>query len=221
MKKRIFAFLDNDSMFGQLTGKCWVLIGANLMFLLTLLPVVTAGPGLAALFHVCLKSLRSKEIISPIREFWRGFISNFRQAIIVWLAFLAFAFILLMDIRITVQAGGGIGAMKYLFYGLAGAWVIFLTFLYPVMAAFSDTLPHLMRNAVYFIAKNPARALLAAALLVGPMVLTYADLQRLPLYTFLWTMFGFAGIVMLISRLLIKDFNRFLPEIPEDEEAAE
>lgn len=58
-------------------------------------------------------------------------------------------------------------------------------------------------------------------MLVGPLVLTYADLARLPLYAFLWTMFGFAGIVMLISRLLIKDFNRFLPEIPEDEESAE
>lgn len=218
MKKRIWAFLDNDSLFGQLMGKCWVLIGANLLFLIAALPIVTAGPGLAALFHVCLKSLRSKEIISPLREFWKGFRTNFRQAIIVWLIFLAVAVILLMDIRITVQATGGIGAMKYVFYAMTGAGVVLISFLYPVMAAFSDTLPHLIRNAVYFIAKNPARAILVAALAVGPLVLTYADLQRLPLYAFLWTLFGFAGIVMLISRLLIKDFNRFLPEIEDEEE---
>ncbi|MCD8127543.1 MAG: hypothetical protein LUD82_08910 [Clostridiales bacterium] len=38
-------FMDNDSAFGQLMTRCGILIAANLLFILTLLPVVTAGRG--------------------------------------------------------------------------------------------------------------------------------------------------------------------------------
>ncbi len=212
MKKRIAAFLDNDSTFGQIMGKCWLLIAANLMFLVFSIPVITIGPALAGLFHVCLRSLRSQDEISPVREFWKGFRGNFRQALIVWLIFLAAAFLVLMDIRITVHADGGIGAMRYLFYLMAGVGILLILFIYPVMAAFSDTLPHLARNAVFFIARNPVRAVGAAALAIGPMIYTYMDLERLPLYAFLWTLTGFSGIAMLISRMLIRDFEIYLPD---------
>ena len=89
------------------------------------------------------------------------------------------------------------------------------SFLYPVMAAFADTIPHLLRNCLYFASKNPIRALGIAALNVGPLILTYADLSRMPLYAFLWAVCGFGAIAMIVSKLLIKDFNKFLPELDE------
>ena len=140
MKKRIAAFLDNDSTFGQIMGKCWLLIAANLMFLVFSIPVITIGPALAGLFHVCLRSLRSQDEISPVREFWKGFRGNFRQALIVWLIFLAAAFLVLMDIRITVHADGGIGAMRYLFYLMAGVGILLILFILPGTLAACDKL---------------------------------------------------------------------------------
>ena len=80
-----------------------------------------------------------------------------------------------------------------------------------VCTFFEDTLPGLIRNAFFFIGKNPLRAVLIALINAGPLVWTYTDLQRLPLYSFLWTAVGFSVFAMTVSSLLIKDFARYLP----------
>ena len=99
MKKRIYAFLDNDSAFGRIMQKCWLIIGSNLMFMIFSLPVITIGPAFAALYHVHLKSMRGHDDLNPVTEFWTGFRNNFRQAVICWIIFLIIAFIALADIR--------------------------------------------------------------------------------------------------------------------------
>jgi hypothetical protein len=83
------------------------------------------------------------------------------------------------------------------------------------MAAFDDSLRGLVRNAFYFIGKNPVRALLIALINAVPIVWTYMDLQRLPLYSFIWVTLGFSACAMAVSSLLIGDFNRFLPTLDE------
>ncbi len=216
MREKIAAFLDNDSPFGRAMGTCGVLIGANLMFLIFSFPIITAGPALIALFTITLKMLRGGDGLNPVVEFWRAFKSNFRQGMLVWIIFLLILFIAVSDIRFLVDSTGFMRYFKYMVYFVSGAFLVFFVHLLPVIAAFRDTLPHLSRNALYFTAKNPARALLVTALFIGPMIFTYADLQRLPLYAFLWVVCGFSLTAFAISKLLIKDFNRFLPEIPQD-----
>ncbi len=216
MREKIAAFLDNDSPFGQAMGKCGLLIGANLMFVLFSFPLITAGPALIALFTVTLKILRGRSDQNPFGEFWRAFKSNFKQGTLITLISFLIIFIVISDVRFLVDSAGFMRYFKYMVYLVSGLLLVLLVHLLPVTAAFADTLPHLFRNAFYFAAKNPARALLCAAIFVGPMILTYADLQRLPLYAFLWVMCGFSLTALAISKLLIKDFNRFLPEIPQD-----
>ena len=99
-----------------------------------------------------------------------------------------------------------------LIFGIA---LILVSHMAPVMAAFADTIPHLARNSAFFASKNPVRALAIAALNIGPIILTYYDLQRLPLYAFMWAVFGFGAIAMIVSKMLIKDFNVYLPELDE------
>ncbi len=217
MRERITAFLDNDSAFGRAMGKCGLLIGANLMFIIFSFPVITAGPALIALFTITLKMLRGQDV-SPIREFWRAFKANFRQGMIIWLLFLLLAFIAVSDVRFLVDSTGIMRYFKYMVYFVSGFALVIFVHLLPVTAAFEGKLPRLFGNAFYFAARNPTRALLIAAIFVGPMVLTYADLQRLPLYAFLWVMCGFSLVALAVSKCLIGDFNRFLPEIENDPE---
>ena len=67
----------------------------------------------------------------------------------------------------------------------------------------------------YFASKNPIRTIVILALNIGPLVMTYMDLQRLPLYTFLWVLGGFGLIALIVSRLLLKDFGKYLPDPDE------
>ena len=43
MRELMSSFLSNDSAFGRLMTRCGVVIGANLMFVLFSLPVITIG----------------------------------------------------------------------------------------------------------------------------------------------------------------------------------
>ena len=211
MQEQINAFLSNDSSFGRLMTRLGIIIGANLMFVLFSLPVVTAGAAWAALCHVMLKVLRGDGVLNPFRQFWAGFRGNFRQATVVWIAALALAAFGFFDIRVCLNASGFVSDMRYAIYVLGVLMVIVLIYLFPVMAAFEDSLPHLLRNSVFFAMKKPWKLPILLFFHVFPMFLTYTDAQMLPLYAFLWVLFGFGAVAMLDARLMLPEFRPYLP----------
>ena len=221
MKERIWGILSEESLLGRITSRLWILFGANVLFVLFSLPIVTAGPAWVAMYYVCLKTLRVDSTLNPIKEFWNGLRMNFKQAFLGFLGFLVIAAILILDIMFVARTQGSMRLFRYPVYVVSGIMLLILFHVIPVMAAFADTLKGLIRNGIYFAAKNPVRAILILALNVGPMVWTYYDVVRMPLYAFLWATFGFSSIAMICSGMLLKDFEQYLPslDISEDEEA--
>ena len=200
-------------MFGRITTRLWILFWSNVLFVLFSLPVVTAGPAWVAMYTVCLKTLRVDNSLNPFTEFWKAFRANFRQAFLGFLGFLAIAAILVLDIMFVSRTDSIMRMFRWPVYLLAGCLLLILFHVIPVMAAFSDTLKGLIRNGIYFAAKNPIRAIVILALNVLPMVWTYIDVVRMPLYAFLWATFGFSTIAMICSAMLLKDFEKYLPEL--------
>lgn len=198
-------------------NKFGIIIGANLMFLLTSIPFVTLGAGFVALYHVMLKTLREDGSVNPFKEFWAGFKNNFKQATICWIGFVLIAFILVIDIRICGSAEGFIRMFAYGAYGIMALLLVSYCFLLPTMAAFADSIPHLIRNGWFFALKRPLVSLVILFFDLFPLMLTYTDPKNLPLYAFLWSLFGFGAIAMLGSTLLLKQFEVYLPKNDEDE----
>lgn len=213
MGNLISGFLSNDSAFGKLMTRLGIIIAANLMFVLFSFPVLTAGAAYTALYHVMFKTLRGDGVINPFRQFWIGFKSNFKQSTICWLVILALLAFGYMDVKICQQAGGFLGYFIYVLYALGIAGLIIALYLFPTMAAFSDTIPHLLRNAIYFALHNLLYLAVILFFHVFPMVLTYSDLQMLPLYGFIWITCGYALVVLLSSTLLLKEFRPYLPAV--------
>ena len=98
MKEKILGILSEESLLGRITSRIWILFASNLLFVLFSLPVVTAGPAWVAMYYVCLKTLRVDSSLSPVREFWKGFRTSFRQAFPAFLAVLAVSAVLILDI---------------------------------------------------------------------------------------------------------------------------
>lgn len=209
-------FLDNDSYFGKFMTKLGIIIGANLMFVIFSIPGITIGAGLVALYHVMLKTLRGDGVLNPFKQFWIGFKSNFKQATICWIIVVLMVAFGYMDLQICKQAGGMIANFRYGIYVIGSIVLIIFLFLLPTMAAFADTIPHLIRNAVFFAVKRPFKTVVILFFDIFPMVLTYTDLQDLPLYAFLWTMCGFGLLAMLGSTLLLPEFKIYLPAVDGD-----
>ena len=216
MNQMVQGFLDNDSFFGRFMTKLGIIIAANIMFMLLSIPFFTIGSGLSALYYVMFRTLRSDGGVNPFKEFWAGLKMNFKQATISWILFVLLIAFLLVDIRICNAAGGTLGYLKIGAYAIGAVAVILYLYLIPVMAAFQDSLPHLIRNAAYFIGKKPWKALVILFFDIFPFVLTFSDLQMLPLYAFLWVLCGFGLQAMLGAALLLPEFEPYLTPKEED-----
>lgn len=222
MNSMIQGFLDNDSFFGRFMTKLGIIIAANIMFVLLSIPFVTVGAGLCALYYVMFRTLRNDGVVNPFKEFWIGLKLNFKQATISWILFVLLIAFLLADIRICKAAGGALEYLGIGAYVIGAVAVILYLYLIPVMSAFEDTLPHLIRNAFYFLGKKPWKAAVILFFDIFPMVLTFTDLQSLPLYAFIWVLCGFGLQAMLAATLLLPEFEPYFPveeESREDEES--
>ena len=215
MHELVQSLLDNESPFGRLMTRCGIIIGANLMFLIFSLPVVTAGAAFVALYHVMLKTLRGDGVVNPFKQYWIGFKTNFKQATLYWVLLLLLVAFGAFDVRLCQEFGGVFRYVRYALYALGIAALIITIYLFPTMAAFANTLPNLMKNALYFALKKPLKLLVLLFFNVFPMYLTYSDLQTLPLYAFLWAFFGFGAIAMLGAELLLPEFKPYLPLVDD------
>lgn len=207
--------MSNESPFGRLMTKVGIIICANLMFVLFSLPVVTIGASYTALYRVMFKTMRSGGVTNPFKQFWIGFKTNFLQSTIVWVVFAALMVLLYFDVKICANAGPPISFFQYGAYAVALILTLVLIYIFPSIAAFEGKIKDHIRNAIYFSFHKPWFIPVNLFFHIFPLYLTYSDPHLLPLYAFCWFFFGFGAIVMLTARLLIKDYNKYLPLVDD------
>ena len=217
------SFLSNDSVFGQIMWRCGVIIGANLLFIVLSIPMITAGAAYAAMHYTMLKTLRGNGQIRLFPTFWEGLKQNWKQATIAWLILLVIAAVLVLELFWCSQFAAPV---RYFGYGLMALLFVLLVvalYLFPTMVAFEATLKQLVMNSIYFAIRRPHYLIIILFANIFPPALTYMYFEYLPLAAFLWCMLGFGAIAMFTDSLLVKQFKPYLPEvdaagdiIPED-----
>ena len=207
------SFLGNDTVFGRLMTRCGILIAANIMFIIFSLPVITAGASWTALYHTMFKTLRGDGELNPFRTFWNGFRSNFRQAFPAWLIFMGLAAFLSLEMFWCSQFTEPVALFRYALAALLMILCVTVMYLFPVMSAFQATLPQLVQNSIYFAVGHPVTLFFMLCVHVIPVLWTYLDAQRLPLYAFAWSVTGFSAVSMCAASLLLKHFRPLLPTV--------
>jgi uncharacterized membrane protein YesL len=215
MGSRIAAFFSNDSAFGRAMTKCGIVIMANMMFVIFSIPIVTMGAAMCGMYRVMLKMFRGDGDINPFKQFWTGFKNNFKQATIYWLIALALLLFGYADFQICRAAGGVIGYMQYVFLVLGFFWAVLSLYFFPTLTAFDNKLGKLVTSAIFFAVKNPVKAILVFLLYAVPIALTFLDVWLQPLFVFIWAFFGFGLIALVAAKLLLKEFEPYLPEVDE------
>ena len=197
-------FMDNDSAFGQMMLRAWAFIICNLCFLVTALPVVTAGAGWAAMDYALMKTMKNRETAAPFRDFWHGFRVNFKQATLSWLAGALLLGFLGLEWYWCRQFGGAFRAFQIGILVIGVLVLIVLIYIFPTMAAFEATLPQLVKNCIYFAFTRPHYLLVILFVHIVPLAMTYLFLQLLPLF------FGFAAVSGVTVSLLLREFRPYL-----------
>ena len=217
------SFLSNDSVFGQIMWRCGVIIGANLLFIVLSIPVVTVGAAYAAMHYTMLKTLRGNGQIRLFPTFWEGLKQNWKQATVAWLILLVIAAVLVLELFWCSQFAAPVRYFGYGLMALLFMLVVVALYLFPTMVAFEATLKQLVMDSIYFAIRRPHYLIIILFANIFPVALTYMYYEYLPLAAFLWCMLGFGAIAMFTDSLLVKQFKPYLPEvdaagdiIPED-----
>lgn len=205
--------LNEDNIVNIALNKIGDIIVCNLLFILCSIPVVTIGPALTALYHCMLRSVKGN-LNGAARTFFRAFKENFFQSLISWLLFLFLLIICLINLDFLSSKNTDIS--KTLLY-LSGVVTVFLVigglYIFPVIAAFSNSLKNLVKNSYIFAFMHFPSTILLAVITFIPMFMTYQDLTLLPLYACCWFFFGFGLTALINSHILYRFFKKYL-EVP-------
>ncbi len=196
------------------------LIIINLIFVVCCIPVVTAGAALTGLSYVMLK-IKDKEEGYVIKSYFKSFKQNFRQATVIWLLMLAFAFVLYIDFRMLSLLGGLFhNVMWVLLFFAVFIWAILLIYVFPLLSRFDNTIRQTMTNALLIALANAPQTLLLIFILGAAVAITFFNYTTI-IYSFMfWFLIGFALIAWINAFFLSRIFRKLMP-VEEVEETAE
>jgi Predicted integral membrane protein len=214
---KIYKFFGNDSLFGRIFGTLGNIIIVNFFFILCSIPVITFGASFTSMYYALLRSLKYGDT-SLTRDFFRSFRENFRQSTLSWIISVVFIIVFSADIGMFGPNGVyPVTAVYYLIIVLAVIVAITAMFVFPVIAAFRNTLKKLWIQSFFLAAKNLPSALIILVLNVVPlyMSLTTSSPQIFGTAMFVWITAGF-GLTAWINSFLF--YRIFTPYLASDEE---
>lgn len=142
-------FNVNGPVFTFLSKVCDVLI-ISILWTLFCLPVVTAGPSCAALYHTVHKSLLNNEgYVLP--TFWKSFRSSLKQGFLLTLLCLFIGiFCVLSYLIITAKGQNQIFIVIYFALFVLAIFVFLILFMYsfPVLSRFYMSFPVILKTSV-------------------------------------------------------------------------
>ncbi len=207
--------LDPDSPIMSFLARVADLVILNVLWLLCCLPVVTAGASTTAMYHV-VRHLQEESISSVTRDFFRSFKSDFRQATPVYLLLLIPTAAIVMNAWIlSAQSSDIVPVYVRAIWMVSALMLTFVvSFVYPVMAYFDDTVWKTLRTAaVLAVAKLP-RTVLISAINLLPIIMLFVSLPFFLRSSIFWLLIGGSLTAYLNMLILRPVFKKIIDERP-------
>lgn len=210
-----------ESKFWKFINLAGNAIGANLLFILCCLPVVTIGPATCGLYSAIRYMIRREGWFQGFKE---GFGKNFLRTMIAGIVCVGAMVYLILNFNVAVN-----------FYSETGDYTSMITcaipMLFPTLIAAAlwplniyipyDTTDWL-KNAVNLIVKAPHMVLVSALVWWLPvfMILYFVAYAAAVIIVFLGVYFALAAFVstILLKNVLLHHLNLYRSEHPETEE---
>ena len=172
----------------------------NVMFCLLSLPLFTIGASLAALYTCMQAVIHDDEEDVIIRQFWKAFRSNFKQATAIWLiCAAACAFMSLFYLLISRSTGAVSVIYRVSFFFFCFLLLMGYQYIFPMQARYVNKIRHTIKNAYLLSIAALPWTVLSILLTAGAVYLTFfMNPNGFHLAIFLWGTLGF-GIVAYLN----------------------
>lgn len=161
-----------DNPFFNLMDQIGDLVILNLLWLVCCLPVITIGASTIAMTDVTMKMIAGEAPVVS-RTFFRVFKEKFKQATMVFLAFLAMGSILFLDFLISPGYPGFLGGILLVgsvAFGVAWLWAA--VYVFPVMLTFQEKFKETIKKAILISYIHFPSTLAISGIVLTPILIT-------------------------------------------------
>ena len=142
-----------DSGFNRALTKIADMVLLSFYWLICCLPILTIGASTAALYYASMKS--HLEEGTNTRNFFHAFIRDLKQSLVLELIVIGVAAMLVVDLYILPQMNiplGGVVQVILTVTAIIG--VAMLSYLFPLLARFENTMLQRLRNALLILCRE-------------------------------------------------------------------
>ena len=161
---------DADSGLMRGLSRLTDLVLLNLLFLITSIPIVTIGASASAIYSVFFRWHRQEES-GYVKAYFHAFARDFKEATVLWLAFVVFMAISIFDIWFFFYQTEPLSYFGVLF-GFLGAMGLF-TYSYAIIlvSVFANSFAGTLKNALLMAVAYFPRTLVMALINLFPFLL--------------------------------------------------
>ena len=208
-----------DNGVTRFLGKVADFMFLNLLWIVCSIPIITIGASTTAMYSVMLKLVKNEEGYI-VKGFLKAFKENFRQSTLMWLLYLVFGIVIVVDFMLLRMMSPSIRTVMQVF-------LIFMTILlismgiygFALQARYVNRIKNTLKNALILTVAKMPYTLLMLVITVVPVVVTFLTVRTLMLGFLVWLLLGVSLIVWLNSLLLRRVFLVFEDiETPEKAE---
>lgn len=202
------AIFNLDNPVWNFMGKVADLVLLNLLAIVCSIPIFTIGASWTAMYFVTIRMVR-KEDSYIIKDFFRSFKENFKQATIIWLFALIAIGIFAGDILIYRMIPEQIPkalmiAVLVLAYLVLGT----IIYVFPLLSRYHNTIKGTIKNAFLVSVVNIPYTVIFALLMSIPFIMAVFLIEMAPFVI----MLGFSFPAYVASIFWVRMFRKFEPQ---------
>lgn len=204
----IFSTENAVGRFLDKLGK-WIIL--NFLCLLCCIPMVTIGPSVSALYAVTLKMAKG-ENVSPAADFFKAFKQNFKKSLAIHIILLFVAAVMALSLYYLGQLQTGYAFYRYfkwVIYVVAAVYAMVLTYVYPLQAAFENTVRKTLANALLLALMHIFATVIMLVISLGPLILCWFVPAVFEYALFFYLMCGVAVTAFLHSKFFVNIFSQY------------
>jgi len=197
--------LNINSKYSAFMNKIIVFIVLNFIWVLSCIPIITAGAGTTAIYY-CLMKYRLQGSLDLIKDFTDSFKRNFKQSTIAWLIYLIMGIILSLDYYVLFKTDF---TYKFIFLILTSfvALTYLLSFIYffPLLARFDNSNLNLLKFSIILGYKHISKSVLLIGIFAFEILLNSLSAILIPL----WVIAGYTLVAYLNVMIYLSIFKHY------------
>lgn len=188
------------------------------LWLVTSLPVVTAGASTTAMIYAEMKLLNDtgkRDVGTPVSNFFRSFKENFRQATGIWLIYLAAGALITLNLYYWNNAQTESFVLELgIAYGLLIFYLISFVWVFAVQSKFVNTVMNTIRYS-YAVAWRNMKETALMLITIGSVIVIAVETPGW-VFLFFYLNFGVGLTVFMFSVFYTKVFRKYIPKELQD-----